>query len=328
MAIVAGVDEAGFGPKLGPLVMSGVAFRVPDGRADQCLWQNLHASCTRTPGRNDRRLAVADSKVLYRDRLAPLELAALVMLAVNQHRPPSWYALLNLIAPQAADSLKACAWYSSDFTLPIDDEVGDVATRANAVRREMAERQIEMLPVFSEPLGETEFNQQVYKTRNKAAVNLSLALRVIDRILRAADGAGSSQSSEDKDRDVRVFVDRLGGRTHYREALSASFPEFSMQVIEESSERSAYRMIGARRTCQVEFAVGGESRHFATALASIFSKYVRELSMHAFNLYWSAQVAGLRPTAGYTADADRWLRDAGPVLARMSVCPAMLVRQR
>ncbi|MCH8916798.1 MAG: hypothetical protein IIC52_01970 [Proteobacteria bacterium] len=38
MAIVAGIDEAGFGPTLGPLVVSGVAFRVPDDQVDRCLY--------------------------------------------------------------------------------------------------------------------------------------------------------------------------------------------------------------------------------------------------------------------------------------------------
>ena len=39
-----------------------------------------------------------------------------------------------------------------------------------------------------------------------------------------------------------------------------------------------------------------------TALASMTAKYLRELSMRAFNEFWCARVTGLRPTAGYPMD--------------------------
>lgn len=317
MTIIAGVDEAGFGPKLGPLVMSGAAFRVPDDRADECMWRMLRGTCVKKPTRKGRRLAVADSKVLYRDSLAPLERAALVMLAVRDFRPQTWYGLLAGIAPLAIEPLKSCAWYSADVGLPVDGEVGDVATKANAVRSDCQDQGVEFVGVFSEPLAEFSYNEIVARTRNKAAVNMGLALRVIDRILRSAP-----------DIDVRIYVDRLGGRVHYREALGASFPEYDLQILHESVDQSAYRLLSPDRICTVEFSVGGEDRHFATALASVYSKYVRELYMRAFNSYWSAQLDGLRPTAGYYGDADRWLKDAAPLLQRLAIRKSMLVRQR
>ena len=43
-----------------------------------------------------------------------------------------------------------------------------------------------------------------------------------------------------------------------------------------------------------------------TALASMTAKYLRELSMRAFNEFWCARVPGLRPTAGYPGDAPRF----------------------
>jgi hypothetical protein len=40
------------------------------------------------------------------------------------------------------------------------------------------------------------------------------------------------------------------------------------------------------------------------------AKYVRELSMAAFNAWWAGRCPGLAPTAGYPVDAGRWRRDA------------------
>jgi hypothetical protein len=60
----------------------------------------------------------------------------------------------------------------------------------------------------------------------------------------------------------------------------------------------------------------------------MFSKYLRELHMRAFNEYWCGQHEGLRPTAGYHTDAERWLEDAAPALKRLAIDRRMLVRSR
>ena len=64
------------------------------------------------------------------------------------------------------------------------------------------------------------------------------------------------------------------------------------------------------------------------ALASVYSKYLRELFMHVFNGYWSGQQPGLEPTAGYYTDAQRWLKDAAPSLRRLNVKTDLLVRRQ
>ena len=43
MTIVAGIDEAGYGPWLGPLVVSAAALRVPPELAEVDLWKTLSA---------------------------------------------------------------------------------------------------------------------------------------------------------------------------------------------------------------------------------------------------------------------------------------------
>ena len=59
---------------------------------------------------------------------------------------------------------------------------------------------------------------------------------------------------------------------------------------------------------EIAFQAKGES-HLPTALASMASKYLRELAMHAFNDFWRGHVADLRPTAGYPVDAQRFKAD-------------------
>src|SRR5437762_3576896 len=65
MAWLVGIDEAGYGPNLGPLVMTAVALRLPDAAIECDAWQLLAAGVRRHGERDDGRLVVADSKLVY-----------------------------------------------------------------------------------------------------------------------------------------------------------------------------------------------------------------------------------------------------------------------
>ncbi|MCH8146797.1 MAG: hypothetical protein IH987_02250 [Planctomycetes bacterium] len=321
MAILAGIDEAGYGPILGPLVVSGVAVRVPDERLGDPLWTTLRETITSKVTRSTgRRLAVADSKKLFRGRnnLAPLERAALVMLAAAGRHPKTWRGLLRILAPNVARQFSIYPWYAeSDFSLPLSRGVGEVELQANAVRRDCNQSGVELMGMFCEPLLAGAFNRLVSNTRNKAVVLMGLALRIVDRIMRLAPNER-----------VRVCIDRLGGRQHYRDVLMTTLPDYSLQIMEESAERSAYRLTKSSRICEVEFAVKSEERHFCVALASVYSKYLREVFMHAFNEYWAGHLKNVRPTAGYYTDAKRWLADACDAIEHAGIDRSILVRSR
>lgn len=320
MAILVGIDEAGFGPLLGPLVVSATVFRVADAESPQDLWSRLCGSVARGADRGDRRLMIADSKKLFAGRksLAPLERGVLVMLAAQGLRPATWLELLDCVSPGCAVQLRSYPWYDgTNFPLPLDAQTGDIGTRSNPVRRDAHAQGVEFVEASCEILLEGAYNRLVEATRNKSRVLLDGVLRLIDRALRAAN-----------DPRVSITVDRLGGREHYRQPLMTAFPDYAMQVLEETPERSAYRLTGRGRLVSIEFATGGEDRFLPTALASMFSKYLRELFMHAFNAYWRTHAPQLTPTAGYYTDGQRFLRDIAPVLSRLNIDPRRLVRVR
>ena len=69
MAFLIGADEAGYGPNLGPLVISASVWQVPDGVEKDGLYGPLAAAVSRVPqpagGKAVPRVAIADSKLLY-----------------------------------------------------------------------------------------------------------------------------------------------------------------------------------------------------------------------------------------------------------------------
>ncbi len=327
MGILAGIDEAGFGPILGPLVVTGTVFRVPHAMMSSCLWRILGKTLTRHTRRNSRRIAIADSKKLFvgRRTLAPLERPALVMLEASGRRTSSWHGLLDVVSPRAKDSLGSYPWYAGpDLELPLAGETGDIGTRVTPVRRDMDDHGVRLECVISEVLLEAEYNHLVTSTRNKSVVLLGVVLRIVDTVFRLAG-----------DEPVCIVVDRLGGRLRYRPSLANAFPECDLRIVEESAVRSAYEL---RVKCDtglqpvsspvrwIEFRTNGEDHALPTALAGIYSKYIRELFMHAFNRYWSGIVPGVRPTAGYYKDGLRFLQDIGPALERLAIDRSRIVR--
>jgi hypothetical protein len=129
------------------------------------------------------------------------------------------------------------------------------------------------------------------------------------------------------DHRISVLCDKHGGRDRYLPLLMNCFPDRFIEVVSEGRLRSVYRFGPAQRRVQIAFQARGES-HLPTALASMASKYLRELAMHAFNDFWRQQVADLRPTAGYPIDARRFKADIAAAQQSLGIEDRILWRTK
>jgi len=319
-AVIVGIDEAGYGPVLGPLVVSATAFEVPAALADGCLWATLKSSVASKVPKRGGRLPIVDSKVLYQraEGLGRLEKSVLAMVGAWRGLPPSFLALLRLVCPSVIASLDGYPWYAGhDAALPSAADLGAIRIAARRLTQDMAEQGVRVAGMWSEVVPEGEYNRQVEATDNKAVVLLGTTLRLVYRAAQVCPEV-----------PVRIYVDKQGGRDYYARSLMRAFEERHLKIEVEGDAYSEYVLTGGGGDLRISFSEGGESRCMATALASMISKYLRELLMASFNAFWARHVPALKPTAGYYQDGQRFLRDIAPHLARVGVDAKWMVRAR
>ncbi len=317
--IIVGIDEAGYGPLLGPLVVSATAFEVPDDFVKCDLWSILSEGICHEPARHETRLAIADSKKLFNRKkgIDTLERTALVMLKAAGRSPGSLRELVKVLAPQKLEPLAQHPWYAEyDCPVPTVISESDIATRANAIKRCFSAQGVSLRGIYCEVVPEGDFNKRVKITRNKATVLMQAGLRLIQRIQTRMDTP------------MIVHVDRQGGRAKYRESLMTFFEGQPLKVTSETPTCSAYVLGEGDRSWSIDFTTKGESSHLPIALASVFSKYLRELLMGAVNSYFKSRIDDLKPTAGYYTDAKRFLADIAPAVERENIDRSLLVRSR
>jgi ribonuclease HII len=317
--LVVGIDEAGYGPLLGPLVVAGTWWRMTPEAVGTDLWVRLGASVCRGGSRGTERLSIDDSKKVY-DRKRGMWTLERGVLAFARAAGVPCDTLAALLGAIGFDARPAAAmpWYRDmTRTLPTDPARAAFAGAAARLQRTMASGGVACCGLRAQVLTEDAYNRRVAQTHNKAAV-------VVEAVLRLVHEAGRQCG----DQELHVFVDRLGGRTDYGRLLMQAFPERHLHVLELNEARSRYRLADAAGDWYVSFEVDGDQAHLPIALASMVAKYVRELLMERFNAYWRGLAPDLTPTAGYYRDAQRFLRDIQPILARSGLATERFVRAR
>lgn len=306
--LYAGIDEAGYGPRLGPLCVGMTLFEVPapveaDEHRSPDLWKLLRGAVCRDHASSKRgRLAVADSKELKGvggaslDPLFHLERGVLAFesLASDQSAAANEAELLSRLGTRVPGSIQ---WYAGDAPLPRGTTTDQLRILIAQLQGAAAESGVQPRLVRCVALDESTFNERYHHLQNKASVSFGVVGGMLRRLWETAP-AGSN---------IHVAVDRQGGRAFYGPLLSQAIGA-QANIIEESEHLSRYE-IRADRTMRIEFRVEAETEHLPVALASMTAKFVRELLMGRFNRYWSSRIDGLKPTAGYGTDAGRWLRD-------------------
>ena len=338
--LVIGIDEAGYGPNLGPLVIAATAWwldstKAPADRANpdipyaEILHDCLLPEFLARPFRSLRpHIPLGDSKVIHQgyDGFVSVEIGVRYWLRFcNQHQL-KFDELVHEIALPSALRLKAIPWYDSDLISP---ESASSVTSAEKLRefwgcdsfiaecdQKIDSMGIQFLGLATDILDEPEYNLRTEVHDNKSTLlsitSIGLANELLERVLPKVI---ASLPKEDKAFDIQFYCDKHGGRNRYQSVLEEVLNNHSFTAIQEGTDRSDY--LAMYRSSLIDkdgsqeipmhwsFLAKGD-RLVPIGLASMAAKWFREELMARLNRFWQSHVPRLAATAGYPVDAKRF----------------------
>ena len=267
---MAGIDENGLGPRLGPLVVTGVLFET--SAYDPKRWRRVL-----------RRVGVDDSKrvAAFGAMDGAAATAAEAVAIATGAAPETFGDLVRAVsregegwmrAPCPAEAAPQC--WTEGWTLP---------SPGRRLAGALARLDARLVAISATVLCASRVNDSLAGGRSKMGVDLGLFENVL---LGLRDRAGV---------DATFLCGKVGARTDYDVAFD-SLSGYLRTTLEQKRKRSAYKLLGIG---EVHFVMDGDASEPPIALASVVGKVLREGFVGRMNRFWSGHVPDLVHASGY-----------------------------
>jgi len=321
--LLIGIDEAGYGPVIGPLCHGFCAFRVPesDDYSPPDFWKLLHPEIAPFDGCVENvSILIDDSKIVYTRRgFSALEAGVRAFLECM--KPPlsdaplqsGFVGLNELLHEDEHAVLRGDKWFCEPCAPPVTD-----APIVGNLRQKLAQQQASIVALGARAMSPRVYNEALDSGLNKSEVSWRPIAAEIKRLAALAA----------PDECIHVTVDRQGGRRFYAAHIAELFGVPLVRTTREEELISHYVIDGERRQVHVGFFVGGENVHMPIALASMVAKLAREKCMQRLNAFFLRHQPELKPTAGYYGDGRRFLKDTRKLRRRLKIKDGDFIRKK
>lgn len=347
-------DEAGYGPKLGPLVIVATTWKIPDKKCkikdgeDSNRFDSVFEAFRQPVKLGDCTVRVDDSKAIFQSnssiKKGPVSTTGIAKNLSSLHSIASaavngcglgatnldqW---LSLIANNDLSDLVDQPWLKLLGSAPFL-----TANELKPLTQQWGQASATLVSVTARVITAKRFNQTCQAGFNKADL---LSESTLGLVADAVKEISSSEKKKKEDRLIEVFCDRHGGRRYYAGVIqhvldaakiqSVDGSTIACQVMNEAKQKSSYRVLTQSGSLQIHFTVKGD-RFTPVAFSSLIAKYLRERLMSSLNEYFISRHDSnedLKPTAGYPLDADRFLSQIDNTIQRERIDIESLVRQR
>lgn len=291
--LLLGVDENGLGPRLGPLVVTGVSAHAKDDRA--------RVFGLGKPPKN-LRATIDDSKALVafgNDALAEAWARVIARRTLGR-APTSVKETLDAILLDDGPVLEApCptghsaqCWGRNDPTFEADDAL--VATVDAAVDK-LAAKGIALARARSVVACTRVLNDAAKRGVSRFRVDLGAMERIVLATHAHDTLDGAPAHGESGRGELTAICGKVGGYDFYREAFDALAGRLPV-ALREGRKDSSYLVRGVGT---VSFVQDADARCLLVAIASLVGKWVRDVLMGRIVTYWRTHDESLPSASGY-----------------------------
>lgn len=345
------MDEAGYGPNLGPLVITATVWQVPGDPRKADFWTSLETVVSQSATKDADKIHVADSKDVYSPSrgIRPLERSIQTLFGFMPQDTSSFRNLCDWLmtsgfarqpsgefpellsrppvkpangaqpANNNADTASVAAfldvepWFEqADLPLPVSNRQCEIELLSGRLKSACDQAGIRLVGISSDIVLTERFNSVSDFYQSKGAALSRFTLG----LLRSVWDPGSEEPT-------LIIGDKHGGRSRYDELIDEQLDGQMIFRLQEGRQKSSYR-VGAS---EINFQTKAEE-HFPVAVASMVCKYVRELSMELFNDFWKQHFPDIKPTKGYPQDAKRFRKEITAVQQQLGIPDSTLWRSR
>ena len=298
MTLVIGIDEAGYGPNLGPLVIGGSSWQIDQLQNDHLstqaaeqfieLQNDIHDDyrAGRGPPWGDSK-KIFSRKSTKSETLEPLErgVFAAVQIATDTI-PKTSDHLLSLLALKAPDDSELTCWKKLNaVALPLATKAPLTIEQSDQATKQLRTHGIRLTGLACRWIFPETFNAALDNGMNKSDILSQASLQLAFDL-----------RNQHPHTPAVIWCDRHGGRKRYAGVVSHCFDAARVEPLSETARCSHYRIHDRECPTFIHFSVGGESQ-LPVAVASMTAKYTRELAMDVFNCFWTDHIPSLQPTA-------------------------------